>query len=538
MKKKVIALVSVFAIVLSLAVGCSYAEKHSGNEPQTDDMVSQEVSAQQIIEQRKQNAKETGEYQTVVFAFYNWSGNLKGTERIQERMNERLREELGLEIRIVVMDSMSYTQNVRLMLSGGDKIDIFNSGALGYTECVNDGYCMDMEEDGLLEAYGTDILACISEEYMQACRINNILFGIPQMRDMAMAPGCYCIGKEYLDGIGFDYDSMYENDEIRDVIYTDYATLENIFAGLHKAYPDKTVFAAGNNLIDQGTIVDPVGGDYFGVLMDPVNSLEIENLYESELFLEKCRMMYEWNQKGYISVDNLYDDTALPEKIKTGNYMAMMSQGKPGYISQISAECGKEMIVFQVEPDIMKSNAVTNALWHIYQGSEDPIAAMQVLNLLYADEELSSLLIWGEENIDYVKTEDGHITFPEGINAENAQWYHTMNWMMPNQYISFIWEGNPIDLWEHIEAFNASSAKSKALGFTFDNSEYAAEYTALVNVYDEYVKPIMYGYVEPEAGIQEMNDELKKAGLEKYMQAKQKALDEWIAKNMQADSFE
>lgn len=37
------------------------------------------------------------------------------------------------------------------------------------------------------------------------------------------------------------------------------------------------------------------------------------------------------------------------------------------------------MIVFQVEPDIMKSGAVTGILWHLNQGCDNPVAAMQVL---------------------------------------------------------------------------------------------------------------------------------------------------------------
>ena len=71
--------------------------------------------------------------------------------------------------------------------------------------------------------------------------------------------------------------------------------------------------------------------------------------------------------------------------------------------------------------------------------------------------------------------------------------------------------------------------KSKALGFTFDNSDYAAEYTALKNVYDEYIKQIMFGFVEPESGIAEMEEKLESAGLNEYIEAKQAAIDEGAA---------
>lgn len=42
-----------------------------------------------------------------------------------------------------------------------------------------------------------------------------------------------------------------------------------IFAQAHAKYPDKYVFAVADNLISQGSIIDNVGGDNFGVLLDP-----------------------------------------------------------------------------------------------------------------------------------------------------------------------------------------------------------------------------------------------------------------------------
>ena len=487
--------------------------------------------AEQAIADRKAAVEAGGKYEKVVFAFYNWTGRPAGTDRIQEKINEQLRETLGLEVELLVLDSAAYAQNVRLMLSSGEQIDIFNSCPLGYTTVVNDGYCLDLEENDLIQTYGQGILNALSADYVQACRIGGVLYGLPQLRDMAMGAGAYCIGKEYLDGIGFDYDSLYADPENKDIIYTDYETLNSIFAQLHEKYPDKYVFAVGDNLINQGSTIDNVGGDYFGVLLDPANSLKVENLFTSEQFLNYCKLVRDWYLKGYISQDAITDDTALSAKVKSGSYMSMMAQSKPGYSTQISGECGRPMIVFQVEPDIMKSGAVTGILWHLNQGCEDPIATMQVLNAFYTDPIVSNLIIWGEENVDYVVTEDGHITFPEGVDASNSEWYHTMNWLLPNQYIAHIWQGDPLDLWDRMEQFNNDSIKSKALGFTFDNSDYASEFSALKNVYDEYVKQITFGFVDPETGIAEMQAKLEAAGLNTYIAAKQEALNAWAEAN-------
>lgn len=505
----------------------SAAGQESSDGGQAETVLASSDDSQAIIEERKAKAEETGEYQKVIFAFFTWTGRPAGADRIQEKISEYTRENLGLDVELLILDSAAYAQNVRLMLSSGEQLDIFNSNPLGYTTVVNDGYCMDLEEDGLLQTYGSGILETINPDYIEACRITGQIYGLPQMRDMALGAATVVIGQEYLDGIGYDYASK----EVDDVIYTDWNEIDEIFAQLHETYPDKYVFAPADNLVSQGSIIDSVGGDNFGVLLDPANSLTVENLFTSDEFLEKCQIMYDWNQKGYISKDAMTDDTAISAKVKSGSYMSMMAQGKPGYKRQISGECGRPMILFQLEDDILKSSAITSSLWHINQACEDPVAAMQVLNAFYTDPYLSNLLMWGEENVDYVVTEDGHITFPEGVDANNAEYYHTMNWLLPNQFIAHIWEGDSLDLWERTEAFNENATTSKALGFSFDNSSYSSEYTALKNIYDEYSKQLTYGFIEPEVGLAEMNEKMKAAGLDDYIAAKQAALDEWAAGN-------
>lgn len=63
-------------------------------------------------------------------------------------------------------------------------------------------------------------------------------------------------------------------------------------------------------------------------LLDPANSLQVENLFTSDIFKETCQRVYEWNQKGYISQDAVTNDTALSAQVKSGSYMSMMAQAK------------------------------------------------------------------------------------------------------------------------------------------------------------------------------------------------------------------
>ena len=95
------------------------------------------------------------------------------------------------------------------------------------------------------------------------------------------------------------------------------------------------------------------------------------------------------------------------------------------------------MVVFCLEEGAFRpSNTTTSLLWCINQNVEDPVAAMQIYNAFFTDEYLSNLMCWGEEGKEYVKTEDGHITFPEGVDAQNSEYYNIVNWELPNQFIA------------------------------------------------------------------------------------------------------
>lgn len=65
------------------------------------------------------------------------------------------------------------------------------------------------------------------------------------------------------------------------------------------------------------------------------------------------------------------------------------------------------------------------------------------------------------------------------------------------------------------------------MDFPFDNSAVASAYTALTNVYKEYVLALTYGFTNPDTGIPELVEALKSAGLDDYIAAKQEALDAW-----------
>lgn len=533
LKKRLLSTLLVVAMGATALSGCGKSGGSNSSESAKvaeDAKANGEDPAQAVIDARKAKAAETGEYQKVVVSFFDWTGAPAGIDRINEEISKHTRETLGLDVELLIIDSAAYSDDIKLMLSSGEQVDLFSTCGPGYMTCVNNGYTLNLEEDDLLATYGSELNDLIRKDYLDACRVGGVLYGVPPIKDYAIQTATILVGTEYLEGANVDL-TKFETDELG-YYKASWDDVDEIFAAIHKAYPDKTVFSTQDNLLTQGSCVDNVAGDYFGTLLDPANSLKIENVYESDLFKEWAERAYAWNQAGYISGDAMSDKTGASARIKSGSYMAMMSQSKPAYQNQINGECGREMTIFDVGEAFMSSSAVSAFPWCINQSTDDPIASMQVLNALYTDPVVANLVCWGQEGVEYKVNDDTSINWAEGVNADNSEYYPNVLWMMPNQYAAHVWEGDPIDVGDQTAKFNDNCAvRSKALGFTWDNTDYSAEFTALKNAYEEYYAQVVYGFVEPEKGLKELNDALYAAGLKDYMEAKQAALDKWAEEN-------
>ncbi len=463
--------------------------------------------------------------QKVVLSFFTWTGAPVDTQLVQDAMNEITREKIGIEVELQISDFASYQQNMTLALSGGEQIDIMVNLSSTYSNFAQQGYFMDLEEDGLLETYGHGIIEVMGQDNIDACRIGGVLYGLPNNRDLAQGRGCAAIARKYLEGIGYEIDDSVE------IMKITLEKLNDIYSKLHETYPDLEVYRPITTSMQQFSNVDLLGGNAFGVLLNNGENLTVENLFTSDFYKDYCERIYTYNQDGYISQDAATDTTAVGELVKAGTLMSYTTGGKPGIKVQETGLSGQEMVIFQTMDNYISSTAIAQFPWAVPINTEDAAAAVTYLNELYTNAELQNLLAWGIEGTHYVLNEDGLATYPEGVDASNSGYNHSMGWLMPNQFLTHVWEGNSPTLWEEMKEFNTSAVVSSASGFIFNSENVLNELTAVQNIYNEYQASIEYGFVDPETGIAEMNEKMMNAGLQKIIDEKQAQLDAWAEVN-------
>lgn len=296
MKKKAIALM----LAVTMATGLLACGGSDAGE------VSDSASVDEASGEAGEDSVYFDERQHLVVAFPTWTGAPVDTEMVTEKVNEILTEKYNIEVEFQISDSGSYKQNMTLALSGGEQIDIMSTLFAGYSTMVNQGYLMDLEEDNIFQNYGQGITEVIGKEYIDACRVDGVLYGVTNTRDYAVGRGCMAVGTEYLEGIGYEIPEG--TDEIIPITAEE---LEDIFARLHEKYPDLEVYRPAAVDLVQQTLIDQIGGDNFGVILGDSEELKVVNLFESEEYKNFCKRVYNWNQLGYISKDASTDTTSV-----------------------------------------------------------------------------------------------------------------------------------------------------------------------------------------------------------------------------------
>ena len=443
-------------------------------------------------------------------------------ERIEQKINEILEPELNANLDIVVLPWASASQQLQLMLSGDEKIDVFYTQATNAVQYMNAGQIIDMSE--LIDKYGTNIKQIYGEDIAKINQIEGFVYGVPNQIERGSIPAVF-MRKDLVEKYNIDTSQIKEPKD-----------LESVFETVKAGEPDMTMLYSindgdtpvtrlfrGDNLSDN---------NYLGVLMDQTNSTKLENFFATDWFKDTTTMLYNWYQKGYISQDAGTNTENWRTVCKAGNLFSLFFAYHPGTPVEFESSTGYdfEIVPFYNEP-IINSSSYNGVTFSIAQNSENPEKTMEVLDYIYGSSEIMNLLNWGEQDKDYVieDADNGRINFPEGITSDNAGYNLNLGWELPNQFIAYKWTGSDPQLWEKMEEFNSSAKSSKAVGFLFDSSNYSSEIAALSNIVKQYSGALYSGSGDPDELIPELLEALDDAGINEVIQAKQEQLDAFLA---------
>ncbi len=440
------------------------------------------------------------------------------TDRIEKKINEIMKRDINMQIDIEPISWGAYSETMKLILSGGEKMDIVPVLVDQANSMVNAKQIIDLSD--YIDKYGDNIKELLGDT-AKAANINNYVYGVTTGREW-FCQTSVIMRQDILDDCGIDPSSI-----------TSYKDLTDVYATVKEKYPDMIMMASNNSTTpDVKYEMFDTLTDGFGVLMDHGQDTTVVDYYESDEYKDFVETMYDWQQKGYLSKDAATTTEGVENQIKAGAAFSYFAPNKPGYDTRAELLCGNKMAIAPISEAWAGTAQISYLTYGISSSCTDKDKAMQCLDYLYGNADILNLLNWGEEGVDYeVKdAENGIIGYPEGKDDTNT--YHLAEgWQLFDQFKMYIWEGDAPDIWEQTKAENESALKSKAFGFNYDSTGVSNELAALSNVKAQYAPALGSGTVDPAETLPKFIEELKKAGIDKVIETKQEQLDKWLAEN-------
>jgi len=443
---------------------------------------------------------------------------------VTDKINAITREKIGATVKLLNIEPASYKQQMQLMLLSGEQVDLMLSGTIpDYFDLinqVNQGLLMPL--DDLLKTDGRGIIANVPSEYIDSGKFGGKVFYIPRFSEMAKSR-VWTFRTDLVDKYHFDLKSVKKLEDIEPFLKAVKKNEKGMYGFCSKA---------GLDLALQYSPCDRLGDVYSGVLMNfGQDNIKVVNLFETPEYRSLCKLAEKWYNAGYTYPDIAMQTDEPVTMLSAGTAASYYNDGKPGVDEQDSKAAGTKVVSVNIQPPSISTQTVNNFAWTIPSATKYPREAMAFLNLMYADKEVHNLLCWGIEGKHYVFTSDGHVTYPNGINGKNTGYYLASNFIFGNSYLTYVWEGTPIDIWEQTAKFRKSGVVSRALGFVFNPKPVQSEYAAVANVFNRYTKAIGNGTVNIDAELPKFQQKLKDAGIDKVIAEKQAQLTKWYNAN-------
>ncbi|HHV11004.1 MAG TPA: extracellular solute-binding protein [Clostridiales bacterium] len=509
MKKKIISILLMASMGLMLMTGCS----NNTSKTEADNAGKTETGNSGEMKATTAPAEEDIPNIVVGFSYLEVPTDLA---KVEAAINEITKEKIGCTVTLNAYTYGTVSQQTQLALSTPtEQLDalmtrLYGVGIGGF---VSKGQLNPL--DDLLEQYGQGIVDAVGSDVLDSNRVNGTLYSITPTGEGA-SQYCLMVRKDILDAVGYG--------DVTQV--NDYSELTDVFDAIKKTYPDLYTVASGA-VQSPYTINLPLNidrlGDKLGVLED-INEPTVSNYYRSDAYKQICKLGREWNEAGYVYPDILTDTSNSGVALmKQGLMASYFTVYKPGAESEAKVSTGHEVTAIKIGD--AQAIAGLSWQWTIPTNSVYPDKAMQFLNLLYTDADLVNLISFGIEGDHYKLDENGQV-----VSSDNTAGYADQKqWETGNYFLAHTFATQPIDLHDQMKAWNASAKKSIACGFSFDSTEVSAEYTAIQSVISEYDTALQWGFVKDiDSKIEEFNKALHDAGLQKYMDAKQQALNEWL----------
>ena len=544
MKKKLLPILLVLALVVALFAACGSSETPAANTGnsntpasndntgKTDTTTPAQTDDGEDEEEEEEEEEDLAEINVALMALIPVDKN--NAQAVVDKLNEMTERDINVKANIVWYDAANYGTQIPMQIQANEQLDLIMftpvPGA-SYASYRSANQLMDISE--LLQKYGQTVLAT-DGDLIKGTSYGSAIYGVTHYASKAGFLAIQ-VRKDLAEQAGVAEDLQKA---------TTLTEVEEAF----KKITEVTGMPALINSDAEGTVLYPrpfnVGGENFSdvywydnagdgnnLFMINAETDKVECTFLNEDYDTMCEIVNRWYNEGLVYRDAAIGTEYGDSLIKGNVGYAHVRAAELGTKENAEANTGYEMIQIEVAPSYIGTGSCTKFGYCVPVTTKEPAAAVKWLNYLYESKDAINTLTWGVEGRDWVVGADGLATFPEGVD-QGSVLYHTMDFLYGNQMMITPWEGSDPDLREQQQKVMDTATVSKYMGFTLDNTGLENALTACSTVRKQYAPALDSGSsTDWQADLATFRAALKDAGIDDLIAAYQAQLDAWLADN-------
>ena len=520
MKKRILAYFMTMALCAGMLAGCGGKNGEHAAE-KTQDISEGSGTTESAGTEGKINFDE--EPYEVVIENLTLGQEMPDLVMVEEEIYKITLPEINCTVKLMNVHIGDHTTKLSLMAAGGEKVDIVTTGrTYALPNMVVDGLLLPL--DGLLAERGQDILGKAGN-LLEGSRVGDSVYAIPGSLYVFSSNGII-YNKEFAEQYQI---TIPEKPTIEDV--------ERIAVQVKEADPNMYLMSKGTATEDLWFMlfypeisVQGTSGMY-GALKKDDDTGTLYNLFKSDEYREYLHRNRKWYENGWIPTDSMVSGVNVRDVFLTQQSFLEFGGVSPLQLGVLQPSYDFELgMTYVTDPEVSTGGIQENG-WGISINCDRPDKAMDFLNLLYSNADLSNLLSNGVEGVHYEKVSDRIIQYPDGVDAGNVGYscpFSLFGDMMQN----YQWVPVTEEAFEECMERAEEAEISPTFGYSFDTTKVSTQISNVTNVLSEYLPGLLIGiYPDEEIDMQldKMIEALDAAGIEEIIAENQRQLDEWKA---------
>lgn len=503
--KRVMSMLLVLVMVMSLLTACG--EKTNPTE-------GTKATEAETDAPKATDAPTEAEPEEVITLKWYWKGEIdKDTgakERVFEAANKLLEERYNLRIEIVDSVYGEYNTIINNVDAAQEVYDLRYVGGLAtYEDLIDQGVLLDITD--LMKEYAPTRYAAY-EDYWELFERDGRIYTCLCYQLMCNTEGIG-VHEKYLEEFNIDINSIQDWDDI-----------ENLMKTVQAKYPEavqnapKKVFPGHDGYMSAGVSYCHISDEYAAGGSKEGEVPQVVCYYLTEEFRDYCKMLKKWVDEGLLS--DLYDAGGTDywktqEQVWTGSAVY-----KPGGDTEYSNSWKTPMKIAKWSESYMTVDKIMATTTGVSTTSEHPEAAVKLLEILYTDQEIYNMLVFGIEGEDYEVI--GENTIRKIDNGYSGMY----NWELCDITRGYLTEGQAEDTWEQTVEINNNAVKSPLMDVIFDTTAVKTQIADVKAVAAEKTALLLCGLVDDvDVAVDEFIAALQTAGIQDIVDLAQEQIN-------------